>query len=230
MKKLKNKNKNKKIFGHITFFILFLTVLFCGLSVINAVTINDTTISEIAQGITNAGDNGALILEKGTYNKLNQDINININNIIINAQRNTGIFTISNNVKATFINITFINGYKNGNGGAIFNQYVNTIMTFINCTFINNSGAKGGAIYNNAGANFTVANSTFTDNNSTISSVGAIYQYFGHNLIILNSTFLGNNALYGVVTFNSSDNFTVRNSTLTNNNTSIGGAIFNMAT
>ena len=71
-------------------------------------------------------------------------------------------------------NITFINGYTEGNGGAIF-AYGNVDIT--GSRFINNTAVDGGAIKNFNGK-MTISESCFTSNNATEYG-GALYNFNG---------------------------------------------------
>lgn len=192
-------------------------------------TINSTTSGGIEQGISDTGTGDTLYLNPGTYNKTNQDSNITINKnitiqgngptdqIIIDAQKESNIFTIGDGFKVTFINITFINGYNN-DGGAIYNG--RSQITFINCIFTNNTATGGGGAITSLYGSITIVNSSFIGNSANIG--GAIH-HRGDNSTITNSTFISNNAGEGgaIRTFNS--NLGVFNSTFIDNHGSAGG-------
>ncbi|MBZ9570726.1 hypothetical protein KQY27_04090 [Methanobrevibacter sp. TMH8] len=200
-------------------------------------TINSSSTGGIAQGITDTENGGTLTLNPGTYNKINQDTNININKsitiqgngpngqIIIDAQGKNRIFDIRNH-SIIFVNITFINGNSSGSGGVIYNSnYEN--LSFINCKFINNTASSyGGAIYNN-GNNLVIMNCSFTNNNAA--HAGAIYASRS-NFTLINTNFTNNransNGYGGAIYDDGISNFTVIDSNFNNNTAKWGGAIF----
>ena len=210
------------------------------------ININASTEGGIATAINNvAGSNDRIILAPGNYTGINNTgINISKNvtiigngpteDIVIDAGKISRIFTLTNNINVTFINITFKNGYSSAGGGAIHNQFSNTTMTIINCTFIdNNATTSGGAIYNGMGSNCIVVNSTFKNNvaRSATGGGGGIYNS-GPNFTVINSSFINNTVSgYGAAIHNSgsySVNFTIINSTFIDNTAnSVGGAIYN---
>ncbi|MBZ9570587.1 hypothetical protein KQY27_03380 [Methanobrevibacter sp. TMH8] len=226
----------------ITLILLAMLLLICSLSTISAAnnTISDTSTGGILQGIADTGTGDTLYLNPGTYNKTNQDTNITIsknitiqgngsqNQVIIDAQGLSRIFTINNNLNVSFINITFIKAGNGSDYGAIFNNYQGTIMKFINCTFINNTALSGGAIYN-VGSGMTIINSIFINNDATSTSGGAISSR-GANITVINSTFINCTSIRngGGAISSSGDKMTVINSTFINNTgmNSSGGAIY----
>jgi len=178
-------------------------ILFTLINSVNAETI--TTISNTtAEGIKgNIGSYDTIYLNPGTYsgaNNTNFTINKNVKiigngskeNIIIRGSMNNNTFIIEENVKVTFINITFMAG-KIRNGGNLFIDH---------CTFSSRStissgsgygnGFGGGAILNTG--NITINNSIFTNCSSNYG--GAICNL--GNLSILNSNFT-NNAARGAI-------------------------------
>ena len=222
------------------FIIVSILLISCSLqaSFANDYTITNSSNETILEGLDETGDGDTLFLSSGTYNKTN-DFGININknitlegnglqdSVIIDAQGNSYIFTISDDVSVKFINIKFING--NGlSGGAVDNRYMGTNLTFINCTFENNTASNdGGAIYNH-GSNFKVENCIF-ENNTAGNDGGAIYNYYGHDFILNSSTFINNSALWGGAIANiKGNNSIVENCSFTDNSAIIGsGAIYN---
>ena len=204
----------------------------------SSVVIDNSTSGGIKDAISNVNSGDTIILESGVY-KGDNNTKININksitlqgngsDVIIDAQKNGRIFNIlSNNI--TFINITFINGNVNGDGGAIHNDNFENI-TFINCKFINNTAtAYGGAIDNN-GHNFAVINCSFTNNNVTGGShSGGAIRNQGNNFKVINCTFTNNEANGGGAFFTMGNNSTIINSTFINNTArGYGGAIMYMS-
>ena len=226
-------NLSKKII-----FIISLLFLFSiALTNVSATEINISNSDNLGQTIANANDGDIINLNTGTYTNNVSNIQIkknitlkgngNTKDVIIDAEKNSGIFTMETGINVTFINITFINGKNTGSGGAIGNSYASTMMTFINCSFINNSADNYGGAINNVGNNLTVENCIFINNNVTRDdySGGAIRNQ-GNNLTVINSTFINNEADEGGAIFDMGYNFTVTNSTFTNNTArGYGGAI-----
>jgi hypothetical protein len=120
--------KNKALSKLILLSIAILLIL-CILQVSSAadISINNATSGGINGAISSANSGDTILLATGNYTGTNNrgiaiDKNITIkgngpsNQVIIDAQRQDRIFTISENITATFINITFINGKTTGNG------------------------------------------------------------------------------------------------------------------
>ena len=225
----------------ILFIGIMLFLFSLSLSTVCGAEINISNGDNLGQTIANASDGDIINLDTGIYTNNVTNIIINKNltlkgngetkDVVIDGQGMGRIFTINNNLNATFINITFINGNVSGDGGAIYSFTTNTRMSFINCIFTNNSArgsyANGGAIYN-YGNNFEVINCTFTNNRAACG--GAIY-VGRSNFTLINSTFINNSvsgsegyggAIYDEGSFNS----TLENCTFINNTALWGGAIF----
>ena len=229
------KNLSKKI-------ILLISLLFLFSIALTNVSANEIFISNndnLSQTIASA-DNGTTInLQTGTYT-INSLISINKNltikgngdrkNVILDAEKNSGIFGMGNNVNVTLINITFING--RAYGGAILNTYANTNLTIINCSFINNTAPSnyGGAIAS-TGHNLRVENCFFMNNIATNSATGnfsgGAIRSSGNNLTVINSTFINNTANGGGAIYDMGHNFTLIGSSFTNNTAEgRGGALY----
>ena len=112
---------------------------------------------ELQKLIDNASDKSTINLEHnytytiGTDNitegiTITKDLTINGNGFAINAQNKSRIFNIESGINVVLNNITFINGYTEGNGGAIL-AYGNVDIT--GSHFINNTAVDGGAVYFN---------------------------------------------------------------------------------
>lgn len=124
--------------------------------------------------------------------------NGNVDDIIIDGEEKNGIIVASSS-KLTIKNITFMNAFKEDNGGAI--SLVNGGQLFIeNCKFINNKvvytagQALGGAVYSEGdSANYIptqITNCTFIGN-SALTDGGAVNTKFG-NVSIKDCTFIDN--------------------------------------
>ena len=249
----KIKTKTKKLSIPRTFFIIFAAVLIvCTLQTSFAanITIDEDSEGGIRGAITNATLNPGetVFLTPGTYNKTGNDTNFTINknvtiegngsteDVIIDAQGLSRIFTISNSSKVIFINITFINGNTTLSGGAIYGG-VNTQLTFINCAFIdNNANNNGGAIYT-VGNNVILDNCTFINNTASDGFGGAIaINNATANLLLTDCDFDNNIAgtngggIYTIGDYISLTNctFTI-NSANTTNFYAGGGAIYSSA-
>ena len=94
-------------------------------------------------------------------------IEISKDNMVIDGRGHTisgeglaRIFKITAN-NVTLKNINFLNGFSDGNGGAICLEGRKLSLTIENCNFTNNlAKGNGGAVFGNA----TIRNSTFTNN------------------------------------------------------------------
>ncbi|KZX14565.1 putative outer membrane protein pmp6 precursor [Methanobrevibacter cuticularis] len=230
------------------FTIVFMFLSVCSLSAISAANNTINNSDTITDGIAGTGDGDTLTLQGGIYNKTDDygitiDKNITIqgntstNQVIIDAQGLSRIFSINSNLNVRFINITFTNGIAS-DGGAIY-IYQGT-MTIINCTFINNTdnggGGAGGAVYNSNG-NMNISGSSFTNNKctSTFSNGGAVYNNMG-NMSISSSSFTNNNVggvggVGGAVYNSWYSNMNITDSNFTNNNANStsgvnGGAVY----
>ena len=124
----------------------------------------------------------------------------------------------------------------NGNGGAIYNPYGNTIDMMGTNIFINNSAAFGGAIFNDVFSNFAYDGYSIFINNSASEIGGAIYNG-GTITGISNATFINNSANYGGAISNYDYNYgyghvgNIEDCIFENNIANIiGGAIYNADT
>lgn len=113
------------------------------------------------------------------------------NNVIIDSQRLSEIFTIANNINVAFINIIFINAYTTSNGRVVYNPYSSTTINAINCIFANNTARDGGTIYTYDN-NGVINNNNFINNTANVNG-GAIFNY-GSDININNNNFTNNNA------------------------------------
>ncbi|KZX11155.1 beta strand repeat-containing protein [Methanobrevibacter curvatus] len=165
-------------------------------------TIDTTTTGGLKTAVDSSNNGDTITLKNGIYygeNNSGITINHNLkivgqskNNVILDAQGKNRFFDISSGVNVTLINLTFKNGYKNGdNGGAIYN---NGTLSVIDSIFTNNSAnGSGGAIYNYG--NFNAIGSIFTNNHAYNGSGGAINIFHGY--LNVNSSIFTNNFASG---------------------------------
>ena len=191
------------------------------LSVSTNENFNGTTFSELNTKIGSMEDGDTLNLTKNVTQDttsaitIGKSITLNGNGYVIDANKVSGIFTITAN-NVTLNNITFINSKTaiswNGANGNING-----------CIFINNKGTNGGII-NWLGSNGKINGSTFINNSASYYG-GAIY-WQGLNGIIEESNFTNNDASTGGAIYWQGKQATINNSKFENNNAkSFGGAI-----
>ncbi len=230
-----------------TFTLLAIVLIICSLSTISAAThsiTNSTSDGGIRTALNGASPGDIIELADGTYtgnNNTNMTINKNItiqgktkDKVILDAQGLSRIFTIANNMNVTFINLTFLNGYTNNNGGAIYNIYANSTIKLMNCTFINNSVTTfAGAIYN-IGDNMGIYDCKIINSSTFNSRAGAIYNS-GNNMIISGceftnisaNNFSGTTSSYGGAIYNNGTNMAIYDCNFTNTIAyNHGGAIY----
>ena len=148
---------------------------------------------ELQKLIDNASDNGIINLEHnytytvGTDNitegiSISKNLTINGNGFTIDAQGKSRIFNIDSGTNVVLNNIIFINGFTEGNGGAIL-SYGN--VKIAESSFINNTAKSGGALYFAGDYSDSKIDSEFIDNYAN--NGGAIY----FNGAITNVTIIG---------------------------------------
>lgn len=136
----------------------------------------------IEHAITNSENDTTVYLNDGEYaGDGNRNITIDKSvtligksqqNTIINGQSAERLFNVSSAGKLTLINITLLNAYSAGNGGAIYCE--GGEINIINCIVKNSSSDEnGGVIYNNLGT-LNIENSAFI-NNSACDYGGVLY-------------------------------------------------------
>lgn len=132
--------------------------------------------------IKNSKNDSTIYLNDGMYvGEHNRNITIDKSitiigkskqNTIIDAESSGRLFNITPSSKLTLVNITFLNGYSDGNGGLIYCD--GGELNIENCILKNSSGCEnGGVIYNNLGQ-LNIANSCFS-NNSAKEYGGVLY-------------------------------------------------------
>lgn len=201
--------------------------------------------TNIQDSVNKVSEDDTINLQPGTYKESNitvveKDITLHGNgkadNIIIDGEKKNGII-IASSSKLTIKNITFMNAFKEDNGGAI--SLVNGGQLIIeNCRFINNKviytagQALGGAVYSEGDSkNYIptyITNCTFIGN-SALTDGGAINTKFG-NVTIKDCTFIDNFATRdgGAVSTRGLSIMNIENSNFINNSADEwGGAINN---
>ena len=163
--------------------------------------IDDTTCSTITLKNNYAYDDNIdnLIMEGIIISK---KLTIDGDGHTINGNNLARIFNVENN-EVILKNITFVNGYTQDYGGAIYGG-----CTIINCTFsYNQAEMGGGAIYWEYTTNCKVYNCTFDHNSADGSSGASIYSLSSDNCIFSGCSFINNLAFYGgAISLDDSDN------------------------
>ena len=224
------------------FTILILFTLIFSVLIINTAFaedgINETMVDDNFDSIqclidsANPGD--SIYLENKTYVgngshiKITKDINIygsNSSQTILNADKKSIIFNVSNGISVNLTGLTFTNGFTSGDGAAIYNLGK---LTIFNSTICNNS-AYGGAIHSGADrsispVSLTVYNSIFHSNKA---AVGAAIDNYNADLRVINSTFFNNECNEGGGIYNRISNLWIYNSSFFNNRVERGGGVYN---
>ena len=186
------------------------------------------TFASLQEIIDNAQEGSTINLDhnytcdNGQSITINKTITINGNGYEINGDNLATIFHITGR-NIVLDNITFVNGYSTGNGGAIYvdNQATATIT---NTIITNNKANFGAAIYVDNQATATITNTILT-NNTANRLGGAIYNY--GTTTITDTIFTNNQANFGAAIRNSGS-LTITDTTFTNNKAKYsGGAIYN---
>ncbi|WP_298502357.1 hypothetical protein [uncultured Methanobrevibacter sp.] len=158
---------------------------------------------ELQKLIDNASDNGIINLEHNyTYTVgtdtitegigISKNLTINGNGFAIDAQGKSRIFNIDGGTNVLLNNITFTNGFSEGNGGAIL-AYGN--VDIVGSRFINNTAVDGGAVYFGVVCNASKIDSVFIDNHAN--NGGAIYFNRGISNATISGIYIGNVAQRG---------------------------------
>lgn len=187
---------------------------------------------ELQKLIDNASDNGIINLEHnytytvGTDNitegiSISKNLTINGNGFTIDAQGKSRIFNIDSGTNVVLNNIIFINGFTEGNGGAIL-SYGN--VNIAESSFINNTAVDGGAV-ESFNAKMTISESYFTSNNASEYG-GAIYNFAG-NINVTESFFICNAAgSNGGAVSNSFGSINIFDACFSENTAKSGGALY----
>lgn len=192
--------------------LILLLIVFCFIFSISTVSAeyegNTTyvdTLDSIKDVVAIANDGDTIYLNEGTYQQggIIVDKNLTfigngaVDKVIIDANNKNEIFIVRDKVKVTFINITFINGYKpHGDNGAAIDSRGSTIY-IDNCRFINNSAGYNGGAISNAREGYVsgymvLTNSIFIGN-KCVHDGGAVSTYLSES-IIKNCQFYNNTA------------------------------------
>ena len=222
----------------------FATVKY-GVNVIYSDDTADSGIVYIGEGRFNTSTNGSDTYSGITIAKDTTIIGQGINKTYIDGEGLGRLFNVRDGVSLTLMDLTLLNGNRNGSAGAILNYgnlninnvafinntasgsagaiYTNGTLNIQNSDFINNlASGIGGAIYSVGTVN--ISDSAFTLNNANYG--GAIYTT--GNLNISNSNFNRNSAKEsGGAIYSSKDSLIVDSIFDSNTATKLGGAIYN---
>ncbi|MEE1135045.1 MAG: hypothetical protein UHW60_09755, partial [Methanobrevibacter sp.] len=162
---------------------------------------------ELQKLIDDASENSEINLERNyTYAvgtdtitngiTISKSLTINGNGFTIDAQGKSRIFNIASEITVALNNITFINGYVDGDGGAV---YFGGSGEILNCNFINNNVT---GLYGSGGAvEFTgegkVTNCNFTNNTAAYYGSAVHFSQKGE---VTKCNFTGNKAIGNMMT------------------------------
>ena len=173
-----------------------------------------------------------VLLEGEYYNIIGYTISNSVSicgegRVVLNAKNNGRFFTVSAD-NVLLDNLTFINGYYAGNGGALY--WTGSNGSLINCNFIGNNATRGSAVYTTNGVNASVVNCTFTNN---YASAGSTFENRMHNTFVCDCIFKDNIAVNFAGGLYSNANITVVSCNFINNtiststtNSQNGGALY----
>ncbi|RBQ23994.1 hypothetical protein ALNOE001_05420 [Candidatus Methanobinarius endosymbioticus] len=175
---------------------------------ISAKSVNVGVDGDISNALNQLPDyNNSINLEEGIYSTPGKNYNITINKnvtfnrkgskTIIKGDGTKGLFTISSGNKITFINVTFLNGYRaqpGGQNGAIYLKTGSNLssLNFINCIFINNTAEQVRAIFTQDGNNHQVSICEFINNSPINGGTDGAICIFTVNLTVKDSKFVNN--------------------------------------
>ena len=230
--------KNRFLFFSV---LLLITVLVLAVPAGAAVITIDTTYpGGIHQAIIDAGNEGTVILQPGTYTQHDIFIENNVTlqsesgnpaNTIIDATNSGRIFVNSVGHALTIESLTLQNGAVTGDneGGGIYNN--GGTVTITGSTITGSTARYGGAISNRPGGTVTITGSTISGCSAGYWG-GAIMNY--NTLIITGSTISDCSAGgTGGAIFNSNSNsvygtISITNSAISGCTAQLGGAIRNI--
>ena len=145
----------------------------------NSIYVNGSTFTDIGNAIDSAVDGDIIYLNSpyyegsGSHIAIKKDITIIGNHSTLDAKYLSQI-AFSNN-KVTLINITFINGYNDGEGGAV---YIKGSGSFVNCNFVNNSAHnRGGAVLIGSSSSGSFVSCNFVNNFAKREEGGAVFSF-----------------------------------------------------
>ena len=199
------------------------------------VNVSDGTTFRDLNGLINSNNNDTIILDRDyTYNSsfddglidgvvINRPMTIIGNGYTINATGQARIFEIrSDNV--TIINITFADGYMDGQGGAI--RWEGAKGNVSDCIFVNNSaGYYGGAISWHYSSGSTVSDCIFVNNSAEIGGGAFIWDISGDG-VVSHCIFENNSAAIGGVIYWNSNDGAVCDCIFVNNSADDGGVMY----
>ena len=126
---------------------------------------------------------------------LNKDLTIDGHNHSIDCNRKCNAFYMNGDYKVTMKNLRIINGYNDGNGGAISIPQCKG-LTLINCTLNNNeAGGNGGAIYCDVshGKDILRIEKCTLNNNTAQNKGGAVYSIGSGDTLKVKDSYLEGN-------------------------------------
>lgn len=157
--------------------------------------------------------------------------------ITLSGGSSTRLFNLQNGASLTLQNITLVDGFSSGDGGAIYVERLST-LTLTNSAINNSTAANGGAIALNgwgssdAGGTLIVTDSSFSGNSSTAAAIpgggnggGALYITGGSTATVSGSIFSNNQSVNGGGIHILGANLTVTDTTFSGNiaNNGAGG-------
>ncbi|WP_297980397.1 right-handed parallel beta-helix repeat-containing protein, partial [uncultured Methanobrevibacter sp.] len=172
-----------------------------------------------------------IYIKPGRYNESNLLIDKSVsilsidngeNNVIIDAQGNGPIFSISKDLDVVIRDISLVNGKTESDGGAIY-VLDGTNLSLNNVKIINSSAENGGAIYSEA--NLIISDSEFINN--TADEYGGAIMLLGSGENIISSSNFTNGSANNGGALAVKANLVLDSSRLEYNNASLnGGAVY----
>lgn len=188
--------------------------------------------STIAEAINDALDGDTIMLESGAvfHEQLTVGKSLTFNVLdqdpaTLNGSTFSGsILTINPGVTVYLYNLIFTDGNTGNSGGAIFNMGT---LTAENCTFTHNTASSDGGAICNWQSTVALTNCTFVGNQGYLG--GAILSFMSSNpFSITGCTFTDNIATEGAaINNNIGSTVIIADSNFTGNHADVGGAIIN---
>ena len=174
---------------------------------------------------------------KGGYDASTSERNLETNATVFTGNSEHQIFVLGGNMAVEFDGVNFVNGYADGNGGAL--QISSGAWSFTDCEFSENEAAKNGGAISISGGSLSLENCDFADNVALNDNVdrtsgngyGGAIDSDGAELTVNGGTFSRNVAWRGgaLSIYNCGSEATIRKVTFTDNgnaNTREGGSIY----
>ncbi|WGV26461.1 choice-of-anchor Q domain-containing protein [Halotia branconii] len=208
------------------------------MTIISVTTSADSGAGSLRAAIASVGAGDTIKFASGLANQtikltsgklvITEDINIDgsgATNLKISGNNSTGVFFVERQLNVTFNDLTIVDGYTSGRGGAIqVLDYSNIKVT--NSRFENNSAGIGGAIGLGFGVRATVVNSQFDGNDGRLTNAeyggGAIAIVGAGNLVVKDSKFTNNKGVNGGAIYSLLGTLTVENSVFLKNSSEGG--------